>query len=230
MVFTRNRKGNSASQGLFITFEGSEGCGKSTQVRRLAAWLRKNGLTVLLLREPGGTAMGERIRHLLKFSKSAGAMSSEAELFLFLASRSQLVLEKIIPALKSGTVVLCDRFADSTLVYQGFARGLDLKLIRKLNQVATHAIQPDLTIVLDQPVVTGLRRARKKTRTPDRMEHQKRQFYEAVRRGFRALSKSEPGRVKMVDATPSVDEVAERIVQLVKALPRIRSVIPLKSI
>jgi dTMP kinase len=194
-----------------VTFEGSEGCGKSTQIRRLASRLQKRGRSVLVTREPGGTPVGERIRHLLKFSKSNGGMVSEAELMLFSASRAQLVREKILPALSKGKIVLCDRFADSTTVYQGVARKLDPSFIARLNDFITAGRKPDLTFILDLDVTTGLKRARKKTKTVDRMEAQCRSFYEAVRRGFRALAKREPRRVKVVDATQSVEQVEETI-------------------
>jgi dTMP kinase len=205
--------------GLFITFEGSDGCGKSTQIRRLAAHLRRLGHRVMVTREPGGTPVGERIRHLLKFSKSGHAMTPEAELLLFSASRAQLVREKILPALALGEVVLCDRFADSTTVYQGVGRKLDAACVAHLNDFAIAARKPDLTLVLDLDVATGLARAQRKTRTRDRMESQRRSFYQAVRRGFQALARREPRRVKLIDASRSVDEVAHAIWHIVK--PRI---------
>lgn len=208
-------------QGLFITFEGSEGCGKSTQILRLARRLRKTGRKVISTREPGGTPVGERIRHLLKFSKSNGAMVPEAELMLFSASRAQLVREKILPALRRGEIVLCDRFADSTVVYQGVARKLDSSFINRLNDFVLGGRKPDLTLVLDLDVATGLARARRKTKTTDRMEAQRRSFYEAVRRGFRGLATDEPKRVKVIDASVSLPVVSETIWKLVE--PRLKS-------
>jgi len=204
-------RGKVARRGFFITFEGSEGCGKTTQLQRLARRLTRAGSAVLTVREPGGTALGDRIRHLLKFSRANHRMSAEAELLLFAASRAQLVREKILPALARGRIVLCDRFADSTRVYQGIGRGLDRSLIRRLNRFVTDGRQPDLTFVLDLPARRGLRRARTKTRRPDRMESQRASFYEAVRRGFRALARSEPRRVRLVDGSGTLHQVSQAI-------------------
>jgi dTMP kinase len=198
-------------KGLFITFEGSEGCGKSTQIRRLATRLRRLGYSVVLTREPGGTPVGERIRHLLKFSKSNGRMVPEAELMLFSASRAQLVREVILPSLSQKKIVLCDRFADSTTVYQGVARKLDPKFIQTLNQFITAQTKPNLTFVLDLDVTKGLSRAQKKTKLRDRMEAQRRSFYQAVRRGFHQLARREPRRVKLIDASRSIQEVENDI-------------------
>ncbi len=200
-----------SKRGLLITFEGSEGCGKSTQIQILARRLRRAGHTVHVTREPGGTPVGERIRHLLKFSKSNGGMVHEAELMLFSASRAQLVREIILPALKRGEIILSDRFADSTTVYQGVARKLDPAFVARLNDFIIAGRRPDLTLVLDLDAATGLARARKKTRTRDRMEAQKRSFYEAVRRGFVALARREPKRVRVIDGTETVAEVSARI-------------------
>jgi len=199
------------SKGLFITFEGSEGCGKSTQIRRVAARLEKLGHRIFVTREPCGTDVGESIRHLLQFSKSNGGMVPEAELLLFSASRAQLVREKILPALAHGKIVLCDRFIDSTAVYQGIGRGLDRAFIARLNAFAAQGRMPDLTLVLDLDVKKGLARARKKTKRHDRMEGQQRAFYEAVRRGFRALAQKEPKRVKLIDSSGEIDDVCDAI-------------------
>lgn len=200
-----------SDRGLFITFEGSEGCGKSTHIRQLAIRLRRLGYPVTLTREPGGTVIGERIRHLLKFSKSNHTMTAETELLLFSASRAQLVWEKILPALKHGEIVLCDRFADSTTVYQGVARKLDLSLIAQLHDFVIAGRKPDLTLILDLNSGQGLARARKKTKTADRMETQTHSFYNAVRRGFYNLSRREPHRVKLINAAPPIKEVSEAI-------------------
>lgn len=204
-------KKHRSKRGLLITFEGSEGCGKSTQIKRLAAQLRRNGCRVLVTREPGGTAVSERIRHLLKFSKSSGNMVPEAELLLFSASRAQLVREKILPALAKGEMVLCDRFIDSTTVYQGVGRKLSLSFIQKVNEFAAANRKPDLTLVLDANISTGLKRAKKKTKSLDRMEGQKMSFYQSVRKGFQMLAKKEPRRVKVIDATRSIEEVGKEI-------------------
>jgi len=207
-------------RGLLITLEGSEGCGKSTQIRRLAARLRRAGYEVLVTREPGGTPVGERIRHLLKFSRSNGSMKPETELMLFSASRAQLVREKILPALKHGQIVLCDRFADSTTVYQGVARRLNPSFITQLNHFITTGRKPDLTLVLDLDATTGLNRARKKTRKADRMESQRRPFYETVRRGFRELACREPRRVKLIDASRSIAEVEYEVRKHIESILR----------
>lgn len=200
-----------SNRGLFITFEGSEGCGKSTQIRCLATRLHRLGYKVTVTREPGSTLIGERIRHLLKFSKSNHCMAPETELLLFSASRAQLVREKILPALQRGDIVLCDRFVDSTTVYQGVARKLDPSLIMQLNKFAIAGRKPDLTLILDLDPEQGLARARKKTKIVDRMEMQHRSFYQTVRRGFRNLSRYEPQRIKFIDASVPMKEVAEII-------------------
>ncbi len=199
------------THGCFITFEGSEGCGKSTQIRRLASRLRRLGLRVLCTHEPGGTPVGDRIRHLLKFSRSAGDMTSETELLLFVASRAQIVRERIMPALARGEIVLCDRFADSTEVYQGIARALDRALVRRLNRFATGGLTPDLTLFLDFDPSKGLARARRRAKAVDRMESQKAAFYRAVQRGFQALARRQPRRVRKVNASGTVEEVAAAI-------------------
>ena len=198
-------------RGIFITFEGSEGCGKSTQIRRLAARLRRAGHRVIVGREPGGTPIGEKIRHLLQFSRAGRAMSAETELLLFGANRAQHTREVILPALERGEIVISDRYADSSAVYQGVARDLDPHFVAEMNRFATFGLKPRLTIVLDLDPVEGLRRAREKTRRSDRMEAQKTAFYRAVRGGFRRLAHAEPRRVKLVDARASVEEVAAKV-------------------
>jgi dTMP kinase len=200
-----------AKKGFFITFEGSEGSGKSTQIRRLAARLRRAGRRVVVGREPGGTPLGEKIRHLLQFSRAGHAMSAETELLLFGANRAQHTREVILPALRRGEIVISDRYADSSAVYQGVARGLGHGFVRCMNRFATAGLEPDLTFVLDLDPAEGLRRARKKTRRSDRMEAQKMAFYRSVREGFRRLARAEPRRVKLVEARAGVAEVADRL-------------------
>jgi len=198
----------------FITFEGSEGCGKSTQVGRLAARLTKAGVPLLVTREPGGTPIGEKIRHLLQFAPESVAMTPETELLLFEASRSQLVREVIQPALDRGTVVLSDRFADSTTVYQGVARRLDQEMVGHLNTFAVGNCWPDLTFLLDLDVETArlrmLRRVRPATGI-DRMEQEPVKFYEAVCTAYRQLAAREPHRICMIDATRTPDEIEREI-------------------
>jgi dTMP kinase len=202
------------ARGLFITFEGSEGCGKSTQARRLASRLEKAGLPVLITREPGGTAIGEKVRDLLQFAPESFAMAAETELLLFTASRSQLVREVIHPALEQGTIVISDRFFDSTTVYQGVARKLEPEIVARLNDFAAGGDRPDLTIVLDVDVATARTRMLRRVRpavAPDRMEQEPLEFYERVSEGYRELARREPARVRLFDGSRSADEVESEI-------------------
>jgi len=197
-------------KGRFISFEGSEGCGKSTQIRLLLDVLSESGLQVLLTREPGGTVVGERIRDLLQYTPEAAGMSSEAELLLFAASRAQLVREIIAPALAQGQWVIADRFLDSTTVYQGMGRGLDLDTIKTINHFAVGNMKPDLTILLDMDAAAGHKRARAVSEAEgkvDRMEDQPADFFERVRRGYLDLAKVETERMVVIDASKSIAEV-----------------------
>lgn len=205
-----------AGNGIFITFEGSEGCGKSTQVRRLADQLELLGREVVQLREPGGTPIGESIRHLLKHDEKAVAMTPEAELLLFAASRAQLVREIIRPALERGAVVLCDRFLDSTTVYQGVARALDAVQVAEINSFAVGGILPDLTLVLDLDAAEGRRRAAGRNEADDRMEQEGAEFYEAVQQGYLNLAESYPARIVVVDASLDQDGVTHSIATILK--------------
>ena len=195
----------------FITFEGSEGCGKSTQVRRLAARLKVLGVLHLVTREPGGTPIGESIRELLQFAPQGDAMTPETELLLFEASRSQLVREVIRPALTAGTCVISDRFLDSTTVYQGAARKLDPEIVALLNAFAAGDCRPDVTFVLDLDPVAARLRMQKTERRPDRMERQPAEFYEAVRDGYHELAKREANRVVLIDGSQSPDKIDNQI-------------------
>ncbi len=198
----------------FITFEGSEGCGKSTQARLLAERLTAAQIPFLLTREPGGTPIGEKIRDLLQFDPVNAAMTPETELLLFEASRSQLVRERIIPALDQGKVVISDRFADSTTVYQGVARRLDDEMVGHLNAVAVGRTWPDLTFVLDVDVATARARMLRRVRpagAPDRMEQEPLKFYEDVCAGYRALAAREPHRVRLIDGAQPVTEIEQEI-------------------
>jgi dTMP kinase len=203
-----------ASTGLFITFEGSEGCGKSTQISRLAARLRDQQREVVQLREPGGTPIGESIRNLLQYDATASAMAPEAELLLFAASRAQLVREIIRPALQRGAVVLCDRFLDSTTVYQGVARALSWNDVAAINDFAIGGTLPDLTLLLDLDAAEGRRRAAVRKGPVDRMEQEGQDFYEAVRRGYLELAQGDPHRFAIIDASAS-EEVVERAITAV---------------
>lgn len=202
------------SRGAFITFEGSEGCGKSTQVLRLATRLEQAGVRVLITREPGGTAIGEKIRELLQFAPESFAMTPEAELLLFEASRSQLVRETIRPALEQGTVVISDRFFDSTTVYQGVARKLEPDIVATLNDFAVGPDRPDLTIILDVDVATARARMQRRVRpvaVVDRMEQEPVEFYERVCEAYRELALREPARIRLLDGSRSPDEIESEI-------------------
>jgi dTMP kinase len=203
----------SLQRGKFISFEGSEGCGKSTQIRRFVEWLRAAGREVLLTREPGGTAVGEKVRHLLQHDPEAEAMTPEAELLLFAASRAQLVREVVLPALEAGAWVVADRFLDSTTVYQGVARGLDPEAVRRVNAFAVGPAVPDLTFLLDLDSAVGHARAVASSGgRQDRIEAQPPAFFEAVRRGYLDLAAAEPDRIAVIDASATVDEVFAALV------------------
>jgi dTMP kinase len=195
----------------FITFEGAEGCGKSTQVNRLAARLGKAGICPLVLREPGGTAIGEAIRHLLQHSEENHGMTAETELLLFEASRSQLVREKIHPALVRGDWVICDRFFDSTTVYQGAARNLAPELIQSLNTFAVDDCTPDLTFVLDIDRATAQLRLGHRQKIRDRLEDESNEFHERVIQAYRELAKTEPKRLVLLDGRMSFNEIEDDI-------------------
>jgi dTMP kinase len=209
-------------KGLFITFEGSEGCGKSTQLSLLAERLRAAGRVVRTLREPGGTAIGEEIRHTLQHSRDNAAMTAEAELLLMNASRAQLVREVIRPALANGEIILCDRFYDSTTAYQGYGRQLDLPMVRAIIDVAVGETRPDLTLLLLVPAMVAAGRLRsRQSAAPalrDRMEEAGRDFFQRVARGYEAIAAAEPKRVRPVDAAGSVEEISERIWKIVAPL------------
>ncbi|MBM3172393.1 MAG: dTMP kinase [Chloroflexi bacterium] len=183
---------------LFITFEGGEGCGKSTQAKALWRKLVRLGIPAELTHEPGGTALGKELRYLLK-RKRQDRLSPEAEVLLSPASRVQLVNEVIRPSLQEGKVVICDRFADSTAVYQGYGRGIDLATIKAINDMATAGIKPHLTILLDMPADKGL--SRKNARNHDRFEAEDITFHHRVREGYRQMAAQEPARWMVIDAT-----------------------------
>jgi dTMP kinase len=204
--------------GLFITFEGGEGCGKSTQIAALKARLEALGKTVVQTREPGGTALGESIRNLLQYDDAGQGMSPEAELLLFAASRAQHVRELIAPAIAEGQIVLCDRFLDSTTVYQGVARAIDSKKVDMINQFAIGDTNPDLTILIDLPPEIGLARVHARSDGQlDRMEKEAIEFFQAVRQGYLDLAKSEPKRFLVLDGSQSVEELETQIGQKVEA-------------
>lgn len=202
--------------GLFITFEGGEGCGKSTQIAALKARLEAMDKTVLQTREPGGTALGEYVRSLLQHDDAGHGMSPEAELLLFAASRAQHVRELIAPAIAQGQIVLCDRFQDSTTVYQGVARAVDSKKVETISQFAIGNTKPDLTILIDLPPEIGLARVHARSDGQlDRMENEAIEFFQAVRQGYLDLAKSEPKRFLVLDGSQSVEELENQIWQRV---------------
>jgi len=208
--------------GRLITFEGTEGSGKSTQIQRLKSRIECFGMTALALREPGGTPIGEEIRHTLKHSKNNAAMTPEAELLLMNASRAQLVRELIRPALKRGTIVLCDRFYDSTTVYQGYGRGLDLASVRRVVDLAVGEIRPNLTLLLRIPQQVSEQRIQARQATMsfvrDRMEEADRDFFLRVQQGYDAIAAAEPERIKVIDASADITEISESIWAMVKPL------------
>lgn len=199
---------------LFITFEGGEGCGKSTQARLLLKKLEQQGIPTILTHEPGGTALGNEIRILLK-RKHGSSISPQAELFLFAASRVQLVAQLIRPALQEGKVVICDRFTYSTIVYQGYGRGLDLATVSVVNTMATGNLNPDLTILLDMPSEQGLERRR---RSKDRFELEDLSFHHRVREGYLKMATAEPDRWLLIDASLAKAKIAEIIWDKVRKL------------
>ena len=199
------------AHGLFITFEGSEGCGKSTQLQRLADRLRAGDREVIVTREPGGTEIGEQLRHLLQFSAAGHAMAAETELLLFTASRAQLVRQLIQPALERGAIVLADRFLDSTTVYQGVARRIDPAQVAAINSFAVGHCLPALTFLLDlDPSAARLRMSRRPAAAPDRMEAQPAAFYDAVRDGYLRLAATTP-RIRLLDAALPIETLQAAI-------------------
>lgn len=198
--------------GIFITFEGGEGCGKSTQIERLAHRLKERGFTVCQTREPGGTPLGEAIRDLLQHNKAGYGMSPESELLLFAAARAQICRELILPALERGEIVLCDRFLDSTSVYQGVARAIDPIEVAAINQFAVGGLVPDLTLLIDLDPEIGLQRARDGRDAPlDRMEQEALEFHQAVRRGYLELAAIDEERIRVLDGSQSIDHLEEKI-------------------
>lgn len=208
-------------RGLFISFEGGEGCGKSTQASLLKTSIENAGHKVILTREPGGTWLGEQVRHLIK-DQSDDVPCARAETLLFLAARAQLVEKVILPALENGIWVVSDRFSDSTLAYQGYGRGLDLNELTKANEFACSSVKPDITLLLDVEIEESVNRrlAREKTlnSSADRIELEGMQFHSRLREGFKALASKEPERFAVIDANASLSEVQERIWKRLKPL------------
>lgn len=201
--------------GRFITFEGGEACGKSTQIQKLAERLRSEGRTVRVLREPGGTPLGEKIRHLLKHDPDGLGMAAETELLLMNASRAELVRQVIRPALAAGDIVLCDRFHDSTTAYQAFGRQLDAAAVQSVIAFAVGPTRPDLTLLFRLPRAEALRRLshRQATTQPaaDRFEAEKEAFFERVEAGYTAAAGAEPDRITVINAAGTVEAVAAEV-------------------
>ncbi len=210
-------------RGKFITLEGVEGTGKTTQCALLCDYLRRHDVDVLETREPGGTPLGENARKLL-LEPGDDAPSARAELLLFLAARAQLAARVITPALEAGKWVVCDRFSDATIAYQGYGRGLDVEAIKNLNEFATGGLKPDRTILLDLDVETGITRALTGKKEfdgdtqGDRMENQGLKFHGRVRDGYLALAKREPGRIRTIPVSGSIMDVHELVVSLIEPL------------
>ncbi|MFZ4437865.1 MAG: dTMP kinase [Syntrophales bacterium] len=210
----------------FITFDGIEGCGKTTQIRLAEVWLRERGLSVLATAEPGGTPLGRKIREIL-LNRGSCLIGAEAELLLFAAARAQHVREAILPALEKGEWVLCDRFADATLAYQGFGRGLDAGFIRTLNAFSGQGLEPERTLLFDLPVEVGLARAKKRASgllpevAEDRFEQEERAFHGRIRKGYLALAAAEPERFRIIDGAGSVETVQREVCRCLEVLPQI---------
>lgn len=199
-------------KGKFITFEGSEGSGKSTHIKLLGRYLRKKGYSVVLLREPGNTKIGEKIRKILLDPRNK-KMCAYSEMLLYMAARSQLTKEIILPSLKKGKVIICDRFLDSTRAYQGYAMGINLSLINNLGRLVSRDVTPDLTIFLDVEVREGLKRAGRKS---DRIEKRPLPFHEKVRKGYLKLVRSEPKRIKIVKVNKDKSITQAKIVNCIE--------------
>jgi dTMP kinase len=200
--------------GLFITFEGLDGCGKTTQIRLLARELRDHGRVVVETAEPGGTDIGRQIRRIL-LDPANRAIHSRTELLLYFGSRAQNVEEVIRPSLSRGHDVICDRFTDSTLVYQGCGRGLDTQMILDLDRIACNGLAPDLTLLIDIDLETSLKRARRRNERADasesRIDEESFAFHDRVRNGYLGLAKQYPGRYRLIDGRASIEEVAESV-------------------
>lgn len=202
------------ASGIFITLEGGEGSGKTTQARRLCERLTAQGLDVLHTREPGGTLLAERLRSLL-LDQSVETLAPETEAYLIFAARRQHVDHVIKPSLARGMMVVCDRFSDSTMAYQGYGRGLDLRVLRTMNSWATGKLAPQLTLLFDVPVAVGLGRRRGGAATQNRLDREAERFHRKVRAGFHALARREPRRIMLIDSTGPLESVAQTVEELV---------------
>ena len=201
---------------LFITFEGADGCGKTTQIELLDKYLQEKGFKTLVTREPGAKGLGEKLREILL--NYDGEVSPNCESFLFLADRAQHVDCVIKPALKKGIIVLCDRHTDSTVAYQGYGRQLDIEQIKKLNKIAVNGLKPNLTIVFDIDIETSMQRVGK---TKDRMESAGSEFFNRVRNGYLATAKEEPNRVKIINSADTIENIHKQVVGLVEQIAKL---------
>lgn len=197
-------------KGLFITFEGADGCGKTTQLNLLKDYLENKGYKVVITREPGAKGLGEKIREILL--NYDGEVSNRCESFLFLADRAQNIDIIVKPAIGEGKIVLCDRHTDSTVAYQGYGRGLDIEQINMLNRIATNNIKPDLTLVFDVDIETSMKRVGNQQ---DRMEKSGKEFFNKVRNGYLELAKHEPDRIKVIDTAKSITEVQKDVTKII---------------
>ena len=209
--------------GLFITFEGVEGSGKTTQIAITGDYLDKKKIPFIITEEPGGTGLGSELRQIL-LDKTSLNIAEKAELLLFAADRAQHIEEVIYPAMNAGKVVLCDRFSDATIAYQGFGRGVDLDFIRTVNDFSSQSLRPDLTLLFDVPVSTGLERLKYrvsptgKASLEDRFEREKAEFHRKIREGYLSLLRGEPDRIRLIDGSRDVDDVAKEVCRLVTEL------------
>ena len=201
---------------LFITFEGADGCGKTTQIELLDKYLKEKGFKTLVTREPGAKGLGEKLREILL--NYDGEVSPNCESFLFLADRAQHVDCVIKPALKKGIIVLCDRHTDSTVAYQGYVRQLDIEQIKNLNKIAVNGLKPDLTIVFDIDIETSMQRVGK---TKDRMESAGTEFFNRVRNGYLAIAKEEPNRIKVINSADSIENIHKQVVGLIEQIAKL---------
>lgn len=200
-------------KGLFITFEGADGCGKTTQLNLLKEYLEQKGYDVILTREPGAKGLGTKIREILL--NYDGEVSNKCESFLFLADRAQNIDVIVNPAIKEGKIVLCDRHTDSSVAYQGYGRGLDIEQIKTLNNLATGGKIPDLTLVFDVDIETSMKRIGNEK---DRMESAGVEFFNRVRNGYLEIAKQEPERIKVINSTKSIEDVHNQVLQVIEQI------------
>jgi dTMP kinase len=212
------------NRGLFFTFEGIDGCGKSTQVKKTVQWLESQGLPVTVTREPGGTVISEKIRQIL-ISEEHEEMVNECELLLYLAARAQHVREKIDPLLQKGNIVICDRFQEATFAYQGFGRNIELNFLRQVNSFATGSLIPDLSFVIDLDVELSFNRIERMKRKKDRIELGGKEFFGKIREGYRKLALMDPQRIKVLDGSLPINELTGQIREEMEKILRINEYI-----